>query len=128
MFLIVIGIIIFVVWFYVLFLREWLVAVWPERFTKWHDIETYLWLNSRQILVSRVYWFGGAIVGLHEWAAAAGFDFTPIVQQITDLIPENYQKFVPLFISLGLIVTGWVFEKLRKSTTEPIEIKTEMGG
>jgi hypothetical protein len=128
MFLIVVGVVIFLVWFYVLFLREWLLAIWPERLTRWHEIENALWLNSRQIIVSRLYWVGGAVVGIHEWAAAAGFDFTPITQQITDLIPETYQKFVPVAVSLLLIITGWVFERLRKSTTEPLEAKIEMGG
>jgi hypothetical protein len=125
MFLIILGILIFLVWFYVLFLREWLVAIWPERFTNWHAIEDYLWQNSRTLLISRATWLLSAFTAFHEWLAASGFDVTPIYTQITELIPETYQKFVPLVISLGLMGLGFVFSWLRKQTTEPLEVKTE---
>lgn len=126
MLLIILGIAIFVVWFYVLFVREWLVALWPGRFTRIREWEKWLWDNSRTILTARLYWLGGAILAVHEWAAAAGFDFTPIVQQITDLVPDTYQKFVPLGFSLLIMATGFIFERLRKTTTEPLELKTQV--
>lgn len=127
MFLFTVGLIIFLVWFYVLFLREWLIAIWPERFTRWHAIEDYLWANSRTILISRLTWVLGGITAFHEWLAASGFDVTPITSQITDLLPDDYKKYVPLVLSLGLMALGYVFERLRKTTTEPVEVKTESG-
>lgn len=123
MFLIVLGVTIFLVWFYILFGREWLIALWPERFTTWHQIEDTLWSNSKTLLATRLTWLGSAVLGFHEWLAASGFDVTPITTEITNLIPDDYKKYVPLIFALGLAIIGYAFEWLRKQTTEPLSAK-----
>jgi hypothetical protein len=118
MFLVILGTIIILVWAYCLFIREWLVATWPERFTWWHDLEDKLWYNSRTILVSRLYWVGGVVVLLHDALASYGFDWTPIMTQFTNHVPEQYRA---LLLGVFFIVTGSVFEWLRKITFMPLD-------
>ena len=121
MFLIVIGVTIFVVWFYILFVREWMVAKWPDQVGWWHTIEDNLWAESRTILGARLYWVGGAIIALHDLAAAAGVDWTPILTQLTTLIPEQYRG---LALAAAIAITGLLFEYLRRQTTTSIGEKT----
>jgi hypothetical protein len=114
MFLIVIGVVIFVVWAYVLFGRSWMLEKWPDQVGYWHTIEDNLWAKSRTILSARLYWVGGVIIALHDLAGAAGIDVTPITSQISNLIPEQYRG---LAIALASIVTGLLFEYMRRTTT-----------
>lgn len=114
--LILAGIGILVVWAYILFVREWLVARWPAQFAKWHAVEDALWSSSRTILIARGYWLLGLLVGLHDLLAAEGFDWTPIVTQVGDFIPPGYRA--PA-LSLFLILTGAIFEWLRHVTAAP---------
>jgi len=114
MFLIIIGVIIFVVWAYILFIRGWMLSVWPEQVGWWHTIEDNLWAKSRTILGARLYWVGGIIIGLHDLAGAAGIDVTPITTQLASYIPEQYRG---LALSLGVALTGVMFEYLRRRTT-----------
>ncbi len=114
MFLIICGIVIVVVWSYILFVREWLVAKWPDTFKWWHEqVEDRLWARSRAILVARLYWVGGIVIGIHELVAASGYDVTPLLHEIAKFIPEKYQ---PLALAAFLGVTGIAFEWLRRKT------------
>ncbi len=119
MFLILIAIVIIVAWTYILFIREWLEARYPTSFYTRviHHTEDVLWANSRTILVSRLYWVGAIIVALHDLAAQAGLDWTPLVSQVAAFVPPQYQ---PLALSAFLFLTGIAFEWLRRKTTTPV--------
>jgi hypothetical protein len=117
MFLIVIGVTIFIVWFYILFGRGWMLAKWPDQVGWWHTIEDNLWAKSRTILGARLYWVGGAVIALHDLAAAAGVDFTPILTQLGEFIPPAYRG---LALSAAIALTGILFEYLRRTTTVPV--------
>jgi hypothetical protein len=110
------GIGILVAWIYIAFLREWLVARWPATFSEWHALEDTLWASSRTILVARGYWLLGIILGLHDLLANEGFDWTPMLNQLGELIPPGYRA--PA-LSLFLILTGAAFEWLRRTTAAP---------
>jgi hypothetical protein len=117
MFLIILGVIIFVVWSYILFIRGWMLAKWPDRVGWLFTIDNELWAKSRTILGARLYWVGGAVVALHDLAGAAGIDVTPITTQLAAYIPEQYRG---LALSVGVIATGVLFEYLRRRTTVPV--------
>ncbi len=117
MFLIILGVMIFAVWSYILFIRGWMLSMWPDQVGWWHTIEDNLWAKSRTILGARLYWVGGVIISLHELAGAAGIDVTPITTQLSELIPPSYRG---LALSLGAIATGIMFECLRRVTTVPV--------
>lgn len=117
MFLIILGVIIFIVWAYILFIRGWILTKWPDQVGPWLAIEDNLWAKSRTILGARLYWVGGVIVGLHDLAGAAGIDVTPITSQLSEFIPPAYRG---LALSLGLAMTGVLFEYLRRRTTVPV--------
>lgn len=117
MFLIVLGVIVFVVWAYILFIRGWMLRKWPDQVGRWQTIEDYLWARSRTILGARLYWVSGVIIALHDMAAAAGVDVTPITTQLSEFIPPAYRG---LALSIGLAATGVLFEYLRRVTTVPV--------
>jgi len=113
------GITIVVVWVYILWLREWLVARWPATFSKWHAIEDWLWASSRTILIARGYWVLGVITAIHDYLATQGFDWTPFTTQIMNaltFVPADLRA--PMF-GLFLIATGAAFEWLRHVTSAP---------
>ncbi len=118
MLLIVLGVIILVIWIYVIFVRNWLESKFPDEYGWLNKTERMLWDKSRTILVARFYWLAGLLVGLQQLAASAGVDVTPFVTQLSEYIPEGYRG---LAISLSMIVTGVGFEYLRKLTTNPVE-------
>ena len=122
MFLIIIGVVTFIVWVYILFVREWLdkhfQGTW---YAWWHEnVEDVLWAKSRTILASRLYWVGGIIIAVHDIAANAGVDWTPFVNQLSIWIPEQYRG---LALSGCFIFTGIAFELLRRVTTQAIQEK-----
>lgn len=108
------------VWLYVLFIREWMVERWPEKFTRWHAMEDMLWAKSRTILGARLYWVGGIVVAIHDMAASLGMDWTPIMTQITAMIPERYRELAAM---TAVIATGLLFEYLRRITTTALREK-----
>jgi hypothetical protein len=120
MIFIIAGIIIFVIWAYVLFLRPQLVKWYPEFFASINQIEYRLWNNSRTIISARLYWVGGVLVAVHDFIAQQSADMTPFLSEAGNLIPEKYR---PLALSGFLIVTGALFEWLRRVTTQPLEDK-----
>lgn len=116
MILILAGVGILVAWAYILFVREWLVARWPATFSKWHAIEDTLWASSRTILIARGYWLLGLIVAIHDILATNGFDWTPITTQVGNYLPAEWRA--PA-LSVFLILTGAIFEWLRRVTPAP---------
>jgi hypothetical protein len=120
MFLIFMSIAIVVVWGFVLFLRPYLITKYPA-YGKYAETETALFNKSRTILISRLYWIGGLLIGIQSLAASAGLNITPFIDELSKAIPEGYR---PLAIAAFLFVTGVCFEWLRKNTTSPIEDQT----
>lgn len=106
--------------------RPWIIARSPrwEAFCAWIDpLAGKLWRNSRQILISRLYWVGGALVGLHDTIAHSqfmGLDWTPITSRLIEPVPPDFR---PLAISAAVAGTGVIFEALRKATTGPVQGK-----
>lgn len=120
MFLAICGVVVILAWAYVLWGREWLVAKYPARFTRWHLIEDWLWQNSRTKLIAGLYVLGGFVTMAHDALAAAGLDWTPITTQIMNalsFIPADYR---PLVLGLWMAVTGAAFTWLRNRTTAPV--------
>ena len=114
----ILGIIIFLIWAYVLFLRPQLCRWFPVTFEKVNRAEAYLWDNSRTILFARLYWVVGIFMTLHDLIAAAGADWTPLVNEIVQFLPEKYR---PLALAAFVFGSGILFEWLRRITTEPLE-------
>lgn len=124
--LIIAGVFIFLVWFYVLFARDFLIKRWPDRFGKWHTFEDTLWSGSKTIIVARAYQLAGWLLGLQTMLAAAGVDTTPFTDQLAQFIPEKYR---PLAVSGGMILTGLAFVWLRNRTTQPVaDAKMQVSG
>jgi hypothetical protein len=116
-FLIVCIAVIAVVWLYILIIREFLVEMWPERFQRWHAIEDRLWARSRTILIARLYIVGSIAIAVHDAVAAQRPDWTPLIGQITAIVPESYR---PIALSIWLAITGLALEWLRRQTTVPL--------
>ena len=114
------GIIIFVLWAYVLFIRPQLRDWFPEFFDRVNMIEWWLWDNSRTIISARLYWVGGILIAIHDFVAEQGADMTPFLNEAANLIPERYR---PLALAGALVFTGALFEWLRRITTQPLEEK-----
>lgn len=122
-FLIACVVVTLLVLFYAFFLRDWIlrrvVRSQPQAIleTTTAAVEESFWHKSRTILISRLYWVGGIIVALHDALAASGLDWTPLITQATWFIPEPLR---PYTLSVIFIITGWMFEWLRKTTTTPL--------
>lgn len=124
--LIIAGVFIFLVWFYVLFARDFLIKRWPDQWGWWHTFEDKLWSGSKTIIVARAYQLGGWLLALQTMLASAGIDTTPFTNQLAEFIPERYR---PLALSGGMILTGLAFVWLRKRTSQTVEAsKMEVGG
>lgn len=112
-FLTISGLVIFVVWAYVLFLRPKVLAAFP----KIYEIECKLWDGSRQILVARMAWLGGIIVTIHDFVLSSGADGSSLLHELAAFLPDKYQ---PLALAGVLFVGGIALEWLRKTTTGPV--------
>lgn len=124
--LLIIFTLVFLVWLYILWVRDWLFAhLAGTKYDRYHQQIRQLWGASRTMLVGRLYWLVGILMGLHEMAIQAGFDFTPIYREIANLLPEQFR---PIALALLLYVTGLVIIKLRKITARGYEEKIERMG
>jgi hypothetical protein len=102
-------------WIYILFVRELLVEMWPAKFARWHAVEDKLWDRSRTLLIARLYIAGSIIIAVHDALAAQGaIDWTPLITQITSVVPEPYR---PIALAVWLALTGVAMEWLRRTTT-----------
>ena len=117
MFLMIAGVVIFLIWAYILFARPYLSEKFPSTYGRFAKIEQTLFERSRTILVARSYWFGGLLLSAHELAAAAGLDVTPFISEVSKLIPEGYRG---MAVAGFMFVTGLIFAWLRKRTTGPV--------
>lgn len=106
---------------YVTFVRDLLKTTdWGCRFLSWIEpMELALWRKSETILWARFKVFVGALLAFLMQIGT--IDFTPFVV----FLPEEHQDvarklvgLLPLLIS----VVGIVDEKLRRSTTKPLEV------
>jgi hypothetical protein len=101
--------------------RDWLKSKpWAQRFFAWIEpIEIVLFKKSQTILAARTLsLLGLALTGLQQFD---GVDLTPILP----LVPEKYQHIMTLAVnSLPMLISviGWMVEKLRNTTTKPIEL------
>jgi hypothetical protein len=89
------------------------------------DLERALFDRSRTILAARMYWIGGALLGIQQIAASAGLDATPIINEAAKMIPEQYRGLV---VAVALFITGLSFEWLRKKTTTPVGVVAQGNG
>lgn len=119
MILIAAGLFILILWFYILFVREYLVAHWPQTWKWWHEeVEDRFWEKSRSILVGRAYQVGGWLLGIQTLVAAAGVDTTPFTQELANFFPEKYR---PLILAGWMIITGIAVVWLRRQSTTSVE-------
>lgn len=110
--------VILLAWIYILFVREAMVAIWPDKFRWWHEnVEDKIWAQSRTLFIARLYWVGAILVSAHEALAAGGYDFTPLLKQISQFVPEEYR---PIIVPAFLLLTGAAMEYLRRRTTSPL--------
>ena len=73
----------------------------------------------RTILVAHIYTLVGALIAAYDFSAdyvhsTGGFDLTPI-------IPEKYRLYIPG----ALMLTGMLFEVLRRATTTPVGVRPQ---
>lgn len=115
-----IGVIVVAIIAYMWFLRPILAQKHPELFAKIDAIEAILIDRSRTILASRLYWVGGAVLAIHDGLAATSVDWTPIASQLAALVPDKYSG---LILPIGMVLTGLLFEWLRKKTSQPLANK-----
>ena len=116
----------FVAVVYVFLLRPWVRRQpWAATFFAWADpVEARLWARSRAILVARLYWLGGLVLGAHESLAAfiGGQDWTPVLVRLFRQIPDDLR---PLVITMSIAgfatITGALIEWLRRVTVKPVE-------
>lgn len=126
MFLGIIFIILFTVWFYVMWGRDWLFERLKDtRYHYYYDKINELWFHSRTVLVGRMYWVIGVLITLHETAGAMGLDFTPLYSEIGSFIPEKYRSLV---LAVFFYATGLLIVKLRRMTAVAYEEKREGEG
>jgi len=118
--LILCAIVIVLAWLYIWVARPWLANRYPKVW-QWVDTaEAWLIDRSRTLLIARLYWVGGIVICIHDKLAEYGMDWTPLVNQFTDLVPETYR---PLALAGFLALTGIAFEWLRHVTREPLPRK-----
>lgn len=121
MFLAGIFIVIFIAWFYVMWGRDMLRArLTGTKYDTYMSFADTFWMQSRTVLVGRVYWLVGILIGLHEMAVLAGFDFTPVYRELAGIFPEPLRPFIP---SLIMYATGILIVKLRKMTMDETQKK-----
>lgn len=82
-------------------------------YDKVEPIEKVLWAKSKTMFFARLYQLAGALVTMQAVLTESGIDWLAIIP-----VPPQYQKFV----GPTLWVTGLLFSKLRKMTTEPLEV------
>lgn len=102
--------------------RPWLRSR-PELAETWEMVDRFearLWDRSRTILAARLMWIPGALIVAHDSIAALGVDWTPVMSQVTLMLPEQFR---PLLTPLVAIISGLLFARLRKMTTQPLEQK-----
>lgn len=110
---------------YAIWGRPWLKKQpWAQKFFAWVDpLELALFKKSETILVGRLLWFGGLFVTFYDSIAtfAHSLDLTPITTRIFDWlqIPPDMRS---LSMSAFIGILGLLINRLRKTTTKPLEL------
>lgn len=121
--LIILSLITALLLWYALQGRDWLKSKpwpWVQKFFAWVEpIEIALFRKSSTILFARLKMVSGLL--LTYLTMAGSIDLSPWMP----FVPEKYQPFVNAAVnSIPLVLTlvGWADERLRKTTTKPIEL------
>lgn len=113
------GVVIIVLWVYILWGRRFVLARFP-----WiGEIEYKLFSSSRTILTGIGLKLGGLVIALHEFLVAQGYDETSIFTQVQDYIPEKYKPYAPILFGVLLILIGQAVNWLRNQTTVSLDEK-----
>jgi hypothetical protein len=110
---------------YALVLRPWLKnQAWAQRFFAWAEpAELALFKKSETVLVGRLVWLGGLIVGAYDGFVAyfSSMNVEPLTTRIMDFahIPQDLRG---LTLSAAVTGLGLAIVRLRKKTTKPIEL------
>jgi hypothetical protein len=124
-FLLVLALIVALGFIYALVLRPWLKKqAWAQSFFAWIDpLEVALFKKSETILVGRLLWVGSAIVTIYDGLAAfvTSLDLTPLTTRVFDWlqVPPDMRG---LSISALIGILGLLINRLRKTTTKPLEL------
>lgn len=124
-FLLVLALIVALGFIYALVLRPWLKKqAWAQRFFAWIDpLEAALFKKSETILFGRLLWVGGLFVTFYDGAATFihSLDITPLTTRIFDWlqVPPDMRN---LSISAFVGILGLLINRLRKTTTKPLEL------
>jgi hypothetical protein len=124
-FLLVLALIVALAFLYALVIRPWLKKQsWADGFfAAIEPFEIALFKKSETILVGRLLWVGGLIVTFYDGIAlfVHSLDITPVTTRIFDWLhipPDMRNLTATAFI--GII--GLLINRLRKTTTKPIEL------
>jgi len=107
-------------WAYIFLGRPLLRDHYPQLWSYIDRVEDWLVDRSRTLIVARLYWIGGIIIAIHDTLASYGMDWTPLVNEVTNLVPEQYRA---LALAGFLAATGVAFEWLRRVTRESLADK-----
>ncbi|MBR0868942.1 hypothetical protein JQ633_01120 [Bradyrhizobium tropiciagri] len=124
-FLLVFAVVALIGVLYALVLRPWLKKQpWAQSFFAWVDpIELALFKKSETILMGRLLWVGGLFVTFYDGAAMFihSLDITPLTTRFFDWaqIPQDLRS---LSMSAFIGIIGLLINRLRKTTTKPLEL------
>jgi hypothetical protein len=124
-FLIVLALIVVLAVLYALVLRKWLkTKPWAQGFfSAIEPFEIALFQKSETILMGRLLWVGGLFVTFYDGLATFvhSLDITPLTTRIFDWlqIPPDMRN---LSATAAIGVIGLIINKLRKTTTRPLEL------
>lgn len=124
-FLLVLASIVAFLLVYAIVLRPWLKKqAWAQGFFASIDmLESALFKKSETILVGRLLWVGGLFVTFYDGLATFvhSLDITPLTTRIFDWlqIPPDMRN---LSATAAIGIIGLIINKLRKTTTKPLEL------
>ncbi|MCS3691999.1 hypothetical protein ABIF07_001085 [Bradyrhizobium elkanii] len=110
---------------YALWGRQWLKSKpWAVTFFSWIEpLEISAFKKSETILVGRLLWIGGLFVTFYDAAATFvhSLDLTPLTTRVFDWlqIPPDMRS---LSMSAFIGILGLLINRLRKTTTKPLEL------
>ena len=118
------ALIVFLAWAYIFFGRPLLMNRFRTLWGYIDPVEDWLVDRSRTLIVARLYWIGGIVIAIHDTLASYGMDWTPLVNEVTNLIPEQYRA---LALAGFLAATGAAFVPTWKTTSSwsvyPYEVR-----